>query len=109
MTRCNTHHKMNCDRCEETRARVPLRMPLRRTSVYTFETLTEVPMEAADVLRDNCIADVAASGVMVNPKRAFVRFRASSDDDARGIADRLTDAPGTLHTGYGVNHRVVSP
>lgn len=85
----------------------PTSQPRRRTSTYTFEVETEAPNDVADILVENCITEVYASGVMIQPKRAFIRFRASSDEVARGIVSRITDAPGVLHTGYGVNHRIV--
>lgn len=83
--------------------------PVRRSSTYTLDIATPVPNEACDAMQERSRETgitLAASGV--DRDRAFVRFRASSDEEAVDIAAHLTDLEGVLHTGYGVNRRDVA-
>jgi len=81
----------------------------RTTSTYTIDVQTSEPNAVCDALRaaapDGLV--IAASGV--DAGRAFVRFRAANDEEAMRIAEQFDPPSGsTLHTGYGINTRIVA-
>lgn len=80
----------------------------RKASTYTLDVTTPHPNVVCDSLKELCPALIAASGV--DKGRAFVRFRCGDDQQARVIAGATISTlnlPFTLHTGYGVNIRIV--
>ena len=81
----------------------------RTTSTYTIDVQTTRPNEVADALVAACPADVTITASGVDAARAFVRFRAADDAEAIRIATQFNPPSGAvLHTGYGVNTRIVA-
>lgn len=80
----------------------------RRNSTYQLEVPSDHPSEEADRLVA-LLPDRYGSGVLLDPFRAFIRFRVADDDAARALAARLTDHPGAvLHTGLAVHRREIT-
>lgn len=82
-------------------------MNVRKTSTYTVEVQAGDADRACDEMKARCTAQLAASGV--EGSRAFIRFRASSDDVARLVALKVWSGPVQMYTGFGVGRREVPP
>lgn len=81
----------------------------RTTSTYTIDVQTTKPNEVCNALLAAAPADLTIAASGVDACRAFVRFRAGSDEEAIALATRFAPPSGAvLHTGYGVNARVVA-
>jgi hypothetical protein len=81
----------------------------RTTSTYTIDVQTTEPNAVCDALRAAAPADLVLTASGVDAARAFVRFRAADDAEAIRLATQFRPPVGaTLHTGYGVNTRIVA-
>lgn len=81
----------------------------RTTSTYTIDVQTTDPNGVCDALRAAAPAGLTITASGVDSARAFVRFRAADDAEAIRIATQFRPPAGAiLHTGYGVNARIVA-
>lgn len=86
-------------------------MNVRRTSVYTLEVPGQDRSHRRDIVEllvSRCPVALAGSGT--GPESAFIRFRVAGDAAAVEAAEIAAQgAEYLLHTGYGINQRVVDP